>query len=401
MLVIEWEYALETYHDLATREHDALVSPEGLHVDLVLAVPVLLDEVLHHRQALPAWNAVLARKRVKPAVDEEVLLDVSAVALDADSLSAEVTEGVGRVVAVLRTCTRDALRRTEGAEDVLEGGVPLVGVLGGGDGEVDVLEGLVRVVFAVEVVHDGRDVALTRPAGTDVTDLLTLNEGVTTLPVRADLAGAALRELLGPPLWALVALEGLEGRDKNLIPGDEVVAPELDVLEQPGHVDVEALGTDEDWSGLVVGVSSHLSAVKAALRILEPRVEAQERGSEEDLNGVQERGVTDAPARLCITATDVLEEVGLGNEVDDVKNVLGLVIEVIAALLIAERICIVLADMPLLHLGSEALASGWISSLPRIISLRTRRASFSAVVVPAANCSFAACPAAWKTVSIT
>lgn len=338
MLVIGLEERLATYHDLAAREHDALVSPEGPHVDLVLAVLVLLDEVLHHRQALPAWNAVLARKRVEPAVDEEVLLDVSAIALDADSLSAEVTEGVGRMVSVLRTSTRDALRRTEGAEDVLEGGVPLVGVLGGSSGEVDVLEGLVRVVFAVEVVHDGRDVALARPTGTDVTDLLTLDEGVATLPVRADVVGGALRELLGPPLWALVALEGLEGRDKNLIPGDEVMAPELHVLEQPGHVDVEALGTDEDWSGLVVGVSSHLSAVKAALRILEPRVEAQKRGSEEDLNGVQERGVTDAPARLSTIATNVLEEVGLGNEVDDVKNVLGLVIEVIDALLIAERI---------------------------------------------------------------
>ena len=72
---------------------------------------------------------------------------------------------------------------------------------------------------------------------------------------------------------------------------------------------------------------------------------------------MQERGVTDAPARLSTIATNVLEEVGLGNEVDDVKNVLGLVIEVIGALLIAERICIVLADMPLLRLGSEVLAS--------------------------------------------
>ena len=390
-----------TYHDFATREHDALVGPESLHVDLVLVVLVLLDEILHHRQALPAWNAVLARKRIKPAVDVEVLRVVSARALHADSLSAEVAERGGRVVSVLRTSTRDTLRRTEGAEDALEAGNPLVGILGVGDGEVDVLEGLVRVVFAVEVVHDDRDVALTRSASADVTDLFTLNEGVAALPVLADLAGDALRELLGPPLRALVALEGLEGRGKNLIRGDEVVAPEPDVLEQPGHVDVEALGTDEDWSGLVVGVSSHLSAVKAALRILEPRVEAQERGSKEDLNGVQERGVTDTPTRLSIIATNVLEEVGLGNEVDDVMNVLGLVIGVVGALLIAERICIVLVGMPLLRLSSEVLASGWISNLPRIMSLRTRRASFSAVVVPAANCSFAACPAVWKTVSMT
>lgn len=286
---------------------------------------------------------MLARKRVEPAVDEEVLLDVSAIALDSNSLSTEIAKGVGRVVSMLRTSTRDVLRRTEGAEDALEAWVPLVGVLGVGDGEVDVLEGLVRGVFAIEVVHDDIAAALARPAGTDVSDLSTLDEGVAALPVFADLAGGALRELLGPPLWALVALEGFEGRGKSVTPGDEVVAPELDVLEQPGHVDVEALRTDEDWSGHVVGVSSHLSAVKAALRILEPRVEAQERGSEEDLNGVQERAVTDAPARLSIIAAKVLEEVGLGNELDDVINVLGLVIEVVRVL-VAERICIVLAE---------------------------------------------------------
>ena len=150
--------------------------------------------------------------------------------------------------------------------------------------------------------------------------------------------GAALRELLGPPLWALVALEGLEGRDKNLIPGDEVVAPELDVLEQPGHVDVETLGTTEDRSGDVVSVSSHLRTLEAALSNVEPRVEAQKSGSEKDSDGLQERGVTDAPARPVVVAADVAEDVRLGNEVDEVTDVLGLVAEVLRALLVAERI---------------------------------------------------------------
>ena len=400
-LVVELGSALETYHDLATRQHDALVGPESLHVDLAFAVLILLDEVLHHRQALPAWNAVLARKRVEPAIDEEVLCDVGAIALDANSLSTELTERVGRVVSVLRTCTRGAPRRTEGVEDALEVGVPLVDVLGVGDGEIDVLEGLVRGVFAVEVVHDGLAVALTRPAGTDVTDLLTLNEGVATLPVLADLADGALRELFGPPLWALVTLEGLEGRGQDFLLCDEVVAPELHVLEQPGHVDVETLGTDEDWSGNVVGVSSHLRAVKAALRNLEPWVEAQDSGSEKDLNGVQQRGVTGTPACLPIVAAHDLEKVRLGNEVEDVINVLGIVVEVVSVLLVAERVCIVSVGMSFLRFCSDVLLSGFVANSPTIMSLRTRRASFSSAVEPTANCSFGSCPASWKGVSMT
>ena len=391
MFVIKSERALHTYDDLAAREHDALVSPKGLGVDLALAVLVLLDEVLHHRQALPAGNAVLARKRVEPAVDVELLIDIGALALNANSLRAEVAERAGRVVSVLRTSARDGLRRTEGVEDALEVGAPLVDVGGVGDGEVEVLEGLVRVVFAVEVVHDGVDVALARPASADVGDLFTLNEGVAALPVIANLVGGTVGELLGPPLRALVALEGLKGRAQNFTIRDEVVAPELDVLEQPGHVDLETLGTDEDRSGHVIGVGSHLRTVEAALRNAEPRVEAQEHGSEEDLNGVKERGVTDAPARLDVVAADVLEEVGLRDKVDDVINVLGLVVEV-GALLVAERICIMLAGMSFLRVGSEVLAPG-ISNSPRIMSLRTRRASFSSVVVPKANCSLAICSA--------
>lgn len=347
------EHALQTYHDLAAREHDALVSPQSIGVNLVP-----LDEVLHHRQALPAGNAVLAWKRVEPAVDEEVLLDIGAVALDADSLRAEVAERVGRVVSVLRTSTRYGLQRTEGVEDALEVRAPLFNVCRVGDGEVEVLEGLVRVVFTVEVVHDGIDVALARPASTDVGDLFPLDEGVAALPVIADLMGGTMGELLGPPLRALVALEGLVGRAQNFTIHDEVVAPELDVLEQPGHVNLETLGTDEDRSGHIVGVSSHLRTVEAALRKAEPRVEAQEHGSEEDLDGMKERGVTDAPARLNVVASDVLEKVRLGDKVDDVINVLRFIVEVLGALLVAECVCIMLAGMSFLRFGSEVPVPG-------------------------------------------
>jgi len=195
---------------------------------------------------VPAWNAVLARKRVEVPVDEELLLHVNAVALDADSLGTEVAESAEGVVSVLSTGASGALRRTKGVQDALKVGVPWVDVCGVGDCKVDVLEGVVRIVFAVELVHDGVRVALARSASADGGDFPTINKGIAALPVLADLADALLRELLRPPLWALVTLKGLEGRAQNLALCNEVVAPELYVLEQPGHVDVETLRTDED-----------------------------------------------------------------------------------------------------------------------------------------------------------
>ena len=157
----------------------------------------------------------------------------------------------------------------------------------------------------------------------------------------ADLA-SALRKRLGPPLRALAILESLEGRAQNLVLPGKVVAPELHVLEQPSHVDVEALRTNEDWGGDVVGVSSHLRAVEPTLGDVEPLVEAQEDGSQEDLDGVQERGVADTPARLPVVATNDLEDVGLVDQVENVLDVLGLVVDVAVAVLVTESICIVL-----------------------------------------------------------
>jgi hypothetical protein len=95
--------------------------------------------------------------------------------------------------------------------------------------------------------------------------------------------------------------------------------------------------------------------VEAALRNLEPWVEAQDSGSEKDLNGVQQRGVTGTPACLPIVAAHDLEKVRLGNEVEDVINVLGIVVEVVSVLLVAKRVCIVSAGMSFLRFCSDVL----------------------------------------------
>jgi hypothetical protein len=119
----------------------------------------------------------------------------------------------------------------------------------------------------------------------------------------------------------------------------------LYIPEQPGHVDVETLRADEDRSGDIVGVSSHLRSVKSALRTAEPVVEAQDGGSEKDLDRVQEGGVVNTPARPPVVAANDLEKICLQNQIVDVLHVLGLMVDVLGALLVGESICTVLADM--------------------------------------------------------
>jgi hypothetical protein len=212
---------LGTYNDLPTRKHDALVGPQSISVDNVLSVVVGLDEVLHHGQALPAGNATLGRERVEPAVEIEVLFAVSAVTLDTKSLCTEVVDGRHRVGArLLRTGGRGvahASRGGEGLQDALEVRAPrdVRLVCRVGKGHVDVLEGVVRVVFAVELVLNVLDAALTRPTATDGLDVGAVDEGVGALPVAADLA-RVLRELSIPPLRALVAFESLVGGAQRL-----------------------------------------------------------------------------------------------------------------------------------------------------------------------------------------
>ena len=103
---------------------------------------------------------MLARKRVEPAIDEEILVDVGAVALDAESLRTKVANIAEAVVSVLRTGTRGVLWGTKRLEDALEVGAPLVGVLWVGDSEVDVLESIEWTIFTVDVVHDSIAAAL-------------------------------------------------------------------------------------------------------------------------------------------------------------------------------------------------------------------------------------------------
>jgi hypothetical protein len=217
----DWYRMLGTYNDLATGQHNALVGPQSVSVDNVLSVVVGLDEVLHHGQALPAGNATLRRQRVEPAIEIEVLFTVRAVTLDAKSLCTEVVDGKHRVGArLLRTGGRGvahASRGGEGLQDALEVRAPRVVhlVCRVGKGHVDVLEGVVRVVFAVELILNVLDAALTRPTATDGLDVCAVDEGVGALPVAADLA-RILRELSIPPLRALVAFESLVGGAQRL-----------------------------------------------------------------------------------------------------------------------------------------------------------------------------------------
>ena len=147
-----------TDHDLSTREHDALVSPKGRHVD----VAVVLHEVLHHGNALPAWNAVLRRQGVEPALHVEVLVVVGALAVEAVGGGREVGEIGARTAggALLGACTRLGDGGLEGVEHGFEIVVPSAAVVIAGEIEVDGLERSVGVFLAVQLVLDLRVVAL-------------------------------------------------------------------------------------------------------------------------------------------------------------------------------------------------------------------------------------------------
>lgn len=207
--VLGWN---EAYHDLATREHNPLVSPQSRDVD-----PIFFRlEVLHHRHALPARDAVLRRQRVQPTINAEVLVVVCAFALEADSFRAEVASCVGAVGAAL--CASDRVtcwRKDSGAEDVLEKVGPDEVAWRIADCDFDGLEGLIWVILAVELVDDDRAVALAGSTQADVVDLATLHEGIGALPVRPHCA-VSLRKLRCPPLRRLEVFEGLEGWHQGL-----------------------------------------------------------------------------------------------------------------------------------------------------------------------------------------
>lgn len=342
--MLQWK---EAYNDLATREHNPLVSPQSRNVDASL----FRLEVLHHGHALPAGNAVLRRQRVEPAIDAEVLVVVCAFTLEANSLRAEVTGGVGAVGAALGTSDSVTVtwREGGGTEDALEKVGPHEVGWWIADCDVEGLEGLVRVIFAVELVEDERAVALAGSTHADVVDLATVHEGIGALPVRSHFA-VSLRKLGCPPVRRLEVFEGLEGWHQGLSVHQQVVTPELDVLEQPRHLDVETVVTDKDGCHDVVSVGSDLSVMEAEVTADVPVVEAQEFRGENDLDGVKERSVLGVSTLPPSVKTNDLEKVGLVGQVEDVLNVLGFVVDVDRVLLVAESIYVVLAKILLRRL---------------------------------------------------
>jgi hypothetical protein len=174
-------------------------------------------------------------------------------------------------------------------------------------------------------------VALARVAATDDVDLHAVDEGVAALPVGAELA-RALAKLTRPQGRELVLFECLEVRAQWLTLGEEVVAPELDVLEKPTHVDTLAGVASEDGSADVVEVDHHLGLVKVVLVMPVPIVEAEEQGRENTLDGVKKGGrrvreVTrpDGNVVLGDSAQD-LQDVRLLGEDGDFEQVLRLIL---------------------------------------------------------------------------
>lgn len=131
---------------------------------------------------------MLRRKRVEPAVHEEVLVVVRAVTLNAKSLRNEVMSRDLAGGPVLRTSHSAVWTRGKRLDHVLEVTAPLHSLSGVDDGKVNVLESVVGIVFAVELVLDGLEMTLTRSAKAKVPDVPTVNEGVGALPVTTDLA---------------------------------------------------------------------------------------------------------------------------------------------------------------------------------------------------------------------
>lgn len=106
--------------------------------------------------------------------------------------------------------------------------------------------------------------------------------------------------------------------------------PELQVAQEPLHVDVGAASAEEHGRGDVVGVRHHLRVWEADVGVGPGLVEGEEGGGEGALDGVEEVGVgfgRDAEGVLLRAAVlpDDLEEVALFEERKDLVEVLGLI----------------------------------------------------------------------------
>lgn len=77
-------------HDAASRKDDALVRPQSL----VLKAAVFVLEVLHHDNAVEAWDVVLWRKRICEASREELLV-VEANPLEVGTRRRRLVAGLG------------------------------------------------------------------------------------------------------------------------------------------------------------------------------------------------------------------------------------------------------------------------------------------------------------------
>ena len=130
------------------------------------------------------------------------------------------------------------------------------------------------------------------------------------------------------------------------------MTPELDVLKQPGHLDVEAMVTDKDGRHDVVVVRRDLSVVVTEVITLVPVVEAEEFRGKDGLDGVQKRGVLGVSTRSPSVKTHDLKKVGFVNQAEDVPHVLGLVVDVGRVLLVAESIYVALVKTISLSLGA-------------------------------------------------
>jgi hypothetical protein len=330
-------------HDLPTRDHDALVSPESPHVNGV----VLLPEEFHHGHTLPARDAVLRRQGVEPALHLEVLGVIITVACEVVGGRGEISLLGVRAASCALLCasTRLLLWGLERVEHALEIAVPGVDVVIGGKVQLDGLERAVWVLLAVQFILNHLAVALTRPAVANELDLIAVDKCVAALPMAAKLT-PALAELVRPQGRKVRLWEALKERGERLTHSEKVMAPELDVLEQPGHIDALAGVANEDGSGGIVEVDHHLGLVEAELMMPVRVVEAQQERRKNALDCVEERC---RRVRNLVGKEVLLAPVGFANdsqkiallgEIDDMSQVYRLILRFLVVGLVGEGLCI-------------------------------------------------------------
>ncbi len=181
---------------------------------------------------------MLRRQRIQPPLRAKVLRDIVPLARELETLVLERRQTLRSRRPLLRPCLRARDRGREGFNMGLEsrGREPLVLTH---EFEFEILEASrARVGLAVEFVRDGAVVAAARA---HVGDEVAVQVGVAAFPVGAE-GGAALAELAGPETGFFVGGEVAEGVVESAFGGaGHVEFPEVDVVEDPGRADVEAV----------------------------------------------------------------------------------------------------------------------------------------------------------------